>query len=96
MNDEILKKCEEINKEILSLDVVKNYIFYKKTLQNSTNFSKFNNELQYYRYCEGNNNSVQFNQKTYKQIINDPFVSNYLNSEREFYEFLDEVKNTIL
>ena len=94
--DSLIKsKCEEIKKNIDSSALVKEYLHYKRMIENDHELEQMHNKLLFMKKCDLNDEEKVEYLKLKEEYDNNPIVSNYNRLKKEIDDLKIEVKNLL-
>lgn len=96
MNNNIYNLSTKINENLLNNNLIKDYLNMKNELISNEDFLNLQNEINYYKNCSIESENNYISKEKYKELMNNPFIHNYLNLEEEVLNLLNEVKSNLL
>ncbi len=95
MNKDLNEKAIQVNEEISSLDLVKEYNFYHNLFFNSNELKQLDNRIKFLKKCDMTDEEKREYYSLLDKYNNHPVVSNYKALKKEIEELKLEVKNII-
>ena len=95
MNKEIKESLNKIKEDLLSEQIVQEYIRLKELIEKSDELSSLRKHISYLQNCHPSDENRKEYYKLLKQYNNNPLVIQFRSVSDEVYDLLEEIKKEL-
>ncbi len=95
MNKEIKESLNKIKEDLLSEQIVQEYIRLKELIEKSDELSGLRKHISYLQNCHPSDENREEYYKLLKQYNNNPLVIQFRSVSDEVYDLLEEIKKEL-